>query len=57
MYFLNKVDIYPKHFISTGVKLFTEKRVKINDEDIAQKVHKKCTKGAEKSAKRVLLSY
>ena len=42
MYFINKVDIYPKHFISTGEKLFfTEKNVQMNHEDSAQKVHKK----------------
>ena len=39
MYFVNKVDIYPKHFISTGEKLFfTEKNVQMNHEDSAQKV-------------------
>ena len=42
MYFLNKVYIYPKHFISTGKKtFFTEKRVEINHKDSAQKLQKK----------------
>ena len=45
MHFLNEVDIHPKHFISTGVKLFfTEKIVKMNDEDSAQKVHRQVHK-------------
>ena len=38
MYFLNKVDIYPMHFI------FTEKRVEMNGEGSAQKMHKKVHK-------------
>ena len=47
MYFLNKVDIYSKHFISTGVKpFFTGKMVEMNGEDSAQKVQKKCIQGA-----------
>ena len=42
MYFLNKVDIYPKLFISIGEKLFfTQKRVEMNHEDSARLVHKK----------------
>ena len=44
MHFRNKVYIYTKHLISTGVKLFTGKMIEMNDEDNAQKVHKKCTK-------------
>ena len=58
MYFLDKVDIYSKHFISTEVKpFFTGKMVEMNDEDSAQKVQKKCIKGAQKSAQKVILLY
>ena len=49
MYFLNKVDIYPKHFISTGEKLFALRK--------GLTMHKKCTKSAQKSAQKVLLLY
>ena len=45
MYFLNKVDIYPKDLISTEVKLFSlGKGLKW----MTKTVHKKCTKGAQK---------
>ena len=41
MHFVNKVDIYPKHFISTGKKLFfNEKRVEMNHKGSAKKVKK-----------------
>ena len=54
MYFLNKVDIYSKHFISTEVKpFFTGKMVEMNDEDSAQKVQKKCIKVHKKVHKKL----
>ena len=44
MYFLSKVDIYLKHFISTGAKFFHETFW------ITKPVHKRCTKSAQKKA-------
>ena len=44
MYFLSKVDIYLKHFISTGTKFFHETFW------ITKPVHKRCTKSAQKKA-------
>ena len=49
MYFLNNVDIYPKHFTSTGVKHFSMgKWLKWT----TKTMHKKCTKGVQKSAQK-----
>ena len=46
MFFLNKVDIYPKHFIFTGEKHFSlRKELKW----ITKTMHKKCTKKCTKS--------
>ena len=45
MYFLNKVDIFPKHFICTGEKLFSlRKGLKWIPKTVQKKCIKKCTK-------------
>ena len=52
MYFLNNVDIYPKYFISAGVKRFSMwKGLKY----ITKTVHKKCTNKYTKSSFIVLI--
>ena len=54
MYFLEKVDVYLKHFISTGVKLFhwekSSNECRRQHAKSSQKVHKWCTKNCTKSS-------
>ena len=54
MYFLNKLNVYPKHFVFTEMKPFSlGKGFEMNDKGSAQKV----IKGTQKSAQRFLLLY
>ena len=54
MYFFNKVNIFPKHFVFTEMKPFSlGKEFEMNGKGSAQKG----IKGTQKSAQRFLLLY